>query len=97
MAGAAIIIYLTVVYFGGARILAVSSAIVAVVAFFAWLHLFVLGDNPQGILFVAGARAILTGVLFGTLYLSRKHIHRAASLAAAPIIHVLWNIVTVGR
>jgi len=97
MAGAAIIIYATIVYFKGGKFLAVLTALSAVTAFFTWLHLFVLGDSSGALLFVAGARVVLTGVLFGTLFLSRKAIHRAASLVAAPIIHVLWNIVTVGH
>jgi hypothetical protein len=97
MAGAAIIIYATILYFKGGKLLAVLTAVSAVTAFFTWIHLFVLGDNPSALLFVAGARVVLTGVLFGTLFLSRKAAHRTASLAAPPTIHVLWNIVTVGH
>jgi hypothetical protein len=97
MAGAAIILYVTAVYFKAGKPLAVLSALIAVSAFFTWLHLFVLGDSPAALTFVAGARIILTGVLFGTLFLSRKAAHRTASLAAPATIHVLWNIVTVGH
>lgn len=93
----AIFIYVSIRYFGFGKLEAATTATVAAAAFFTWLHTYpnVYGNIPQALIFVFGARLILAGVMFGTLRFSRFKEHPSASLAAPPIIHIAWNVVTL--
>lgn len=105
MGSATIGVWLTLVYVLKInRVVAAVLTLFAFVApFFAWLHYYVLGTNPAGLVFVFGARIILSGVLLATLVFARRVdpvTHRkvllAASLTAPYVEHTSWNLVTVG-
>lgn len=93
----AIAIYVSFRYFGLGRLEAATAATVSAGAFFTWLHTYpnIYGNIPQALIFVFGARIILTGVMFGTLRFSRFKEHPSASLAAPPIMHIGWNLATL--
>jgi hypothetical protein len=90
-----IFVFVTMVYFKLGWLLAGATALGTAAAFFTWLHYYVYGTNAQALIFVFGARVVLSGVLLGTLYFSRFKEHPSASLAAPILIHVGWNISTV--
>lgn len=90
-----ILVFVTLVYFKAGTVISGLTALLGAAAFFTWLHFYVYGTNPAALVFVFGARLALSGVLIGSIYLSRGRAHLTAALAAPPLIHIGWNLGTV--
>jgi len=83
------------------KLVAAGITLPVVGSVFTWIHYYVLGTNVAGLIFVFGARLILSGTLLATVYYARKtegerrrKILMAAALSAPYFQHDTWNLVT---